>query len=153
MPRNRLFTHALLAAGMLLAAGPAAACLPPLPSDEPPPPPPTREQMIQGVFRTSTDIVSGRVLGTIRKDGRLRFLVERVHKGKLRPGAILAAWQGWGMDPPACPGMIQAPPLPRGTRGTIYFYDRPEINLIYDEDMERAYSLGLLPRPPKRSPR
>lgn len=145
MPRNRFFAHALLAAGLLLAASPAAACLP-LPEGYEPPPPPSREDALRTMVRISTDIVSGKALGTLR-DGRIRFLVEHVYKGKLRRGAVIAAWQGWGLDPPMCAGLIQPPPIPRGTRGTIYFYEQPELNFIFDEDMVRLFAMGVLDRP------
>ena len=145
MPRNRLFFHALLPVALMLAASPAAACLPP-PPGTPEPPPPTREEMVQWMVRTSSDIVSGRVVQGEDRDGDLRFRVEHVFKGKLRPGAILTAPVGWGIDAPMCFGMIPPPPVRRGTRGTIFFYDRPELRFIADDDMERAFAMGLLQR-------
>jgi hypothetical protein len=113
----------------------------------PEPPEPTREEKVRWMVRTSTDIVSGRLLRGLGREGRYRFLVERVYKGKLRRGAILSGWQGWGLDPSMCPGMIPPPPLPRGARGAIYFNGEPEINFVADDDMERAFALGLLQGP------
>ena len=149
MPRNRLFTHALLPVALLLSASPAAACLPP-PPGMPEPVPPPRDEVVRTTVSFATDIVSGKVLGYSNRTGRLRFRVEHVYKGKLRPGTILNAWQGWGIDRPMCFGMIQPPPVPTGSRGTIYFHDRPELNFIYQDDMERAFAMGLLERPPQR---
>lgn len=149
MPRNRLFSHALLPIAFMLAASPAAACLPP-PPGTPEPAPPTREEMVRSMVRTSTDIVSGKVLGYSNRTGRLRFRVEHVYKGKLRPGTILNAWQGWGIDRPMCFGMITPPPAPTGSRGTIFFYGEPEINFVADDDIERVFAMDLLQRPPQR---
>jgi hypothetical protein len=148
MPRIRAFRHSLLAVALLLAASPAGACLPP-PPGTPEPPPVPRDQLLHSIILGSTDIVSGRIVGSLR-DGRHRFRVEQVYKGNLRPGAILTAWHSWGLDAPMCPGMIPPPPVSRGMRGTIFFYGEPELKFLSDPDMERILALGLLQRPPRR---
>ena len=152
MARNRLFSHALAAAALLTAASPAAACLPP-PPGMPEPPEPTREEKVRSMVGTSANIVSGKIVGYRGRDDRYRFRVEHVYKGNIRRGTVLLARQGWGMDPPMCFGMIVPPPTPTGTRGTIFFRDQAELNFIADEDLERAFAMGLLQRAPGRRAR
>ena len=149
MARKSFFSHAFLSMAFLLAAGPAAACLPP-PPGTPEPMPPPRDEVVRTVLNFATDIVAGKVVSGEGRDGELRFLVEHVYKGKLRRGAVLKAPLAWGIDAPMCFGLIPPPPVPRGTRGTIYFYDRPELKFLYDEDLERAFAMGLLQRRPAR---
>lgn len=145
--RSMIF-RAMLA---VLAPAPAAACLPPPPlaPGETPPPEPTREDKVRWMVRFASDIVAGEV---IRSSGRhgLRFRVDHVYKGNLRRGAILKASQGWGLDAPACAGMIAPPPAWRGARGTIFFSGSPEINFVADSDLEIAFRVGLLKRAPAR---
>ena len=149
MPGNRLIADALLPVALLLLAAPAAACIPPTPGS-PEQPKPDREELIRAMASASTNIVSGIVVG--ERDGRARFRIERVYKGRLRAGKILDAGEGWGLIRPMCADM---PPAlsPRGTRGIVFFDDEPRLNYIYEADLERAFAMGLLQRPPQRSRR
>lgn len=148
---RRAIFPAILAV-LALAPVPAAACLPPLPlkPGESPPPEPTREEKVRWMVRFASDIVTGEVVRSSDRHG-LRFRVGHVYKGNLRPGTVLKAQQGWGLDAPPCAGMIVPPPTWRGAKGTIFFSRFPEINFVADSDLEIAFRLGLLTRsPPQR---
>jgi hypothetical protein len=118
------------------------ACPPPIPG-MPDPPVPTALERARAIG-SAANIVYGIVT---REDGSrpARFRIIHVYKGPLRPGAVIEAYPGWGLDAPVCSGMIQPPPAERGTAGVIWFGpDHPEMNFVGDRDLETLFREGLI---------
>ena len=137
---------ALFAVALAAIGGPAAACLPP-PPDYVPPPPLSKEERVRRIVAAFPNIVSGVVVRGSRWDGSARFLIQRVYKGRLKRGTTLKMQNSWGLDPPMCFGLMQPPPVSKGERGVVAFQDdRPELNFIAANELELAFSLGLLRR-------
>jgi hypothetical protein len=132
----------LLAALALTALeGAASACLPPLPGTIEP----TLEEQVRSAALHSSDIVYGEVIRGSRGRRRAQFRVHHAYKGAFRPGAVVAAELGWGLDPPMCVGMIQPPPVQRGARGVIFFGSgQPTLNFLGDGELELMFRLGLI---------
>ena len=134
----------LLGTAMLLfAAKPAAACLPVLPGTEEPPPP-SPEESARRIHSWASDIVYGVVTRTEDDDGRYRFRILHVYKGKLRPGRTIDATASFGFDWPGC-RTGSPPPLLRGDYGVIAFGgDNPELNFVADETVQAMFDAGLI---------
>lgn len=142
--RKSIFVRSILAAGFLtLFETSAAACLPPPPGWQPP----SAEERVRGAVNWATDIAYGvMVRGSFGDEGQTRFRIIHVYKGSHRPGSVIEAPLGWGLEPPMCAGMLGGPPpLPRGTYGVVLFQsERPELNFVSDQDLQLMFTLGLI---------
>jgi len=130
---------------LLLAA--AALCVLP-PRGAPEPTPPSEAEKARVIATANRKIVSGTVLRGTTRDGMLRFKVQRVYKGDIKRGTVIAARASHGfysMQP--CPGMIAPPPVFPGVKGTIAFNEVPApLNFVQANWFDEMVATGLIAR-------
>jgi len=140
----------LAALALSLGIGTAAgACLPPLPGEEMHVPNDLERAQI---IAAAPNIVYGIVLGDAPAGRGVRFRIIHVYKGPLRPGQVIEAQAGWGLDAPMCAGMIQPAPAWRGAYGVIFFHADPEINFVGEHDLAVLFREGLIRSARARAP-
>lgn len=133
-------SHLLGTALLAALAGPSLACLPP-PPGTPEPVPLTTAESAEGIYKWSTDIVYGVVLGN--RGDRRRFRVLHVYKGALKQGQIIEPSFSLGFDPPPCPHMVVRPNF-KGDYGVIAFHETPELNFVRDDRLKVMFDAGWI---------
>ena len=107
---------------------------------------PTEAERVEWVGRQATDIVYGIVTRADRSGGKpVRFKILHVYRGRHEVGARLDLEPGWGLGSPGCPGMIVAPPVPRGAWGVAYFVgEQPTLSFLSEKQVRMLFDGGWI---------